>query len=299
MGLLHLWQRWSQPPARSDLGPRQFAVVVGVLFAMIALSFLTQGLQWMSLALEGDATTVVWLVVNVLVCVASIGLLRLTRRGRGSLAACLLASVLVLLSLALVVADGAQNPIWAVLIALMVIFCATVLGAGASARALGLSGIALMLVTVLQIAGAIEPLSANREEAPVGVLSDVVVLLALTSVIGLIARLSGRERVVDAPPGLGPEMATTNVPKRIRTLYLSERERDVARLVAAGLSNEAIADRLGVSPRTVQTHVANARKKSGCANRTELGVLAVREGLISPNGDKEEGAAVQTSKRVR
>ncbi|MCA1706383.1 MAG: LuxR C-terminal-related transcriptional regulator [Actinobacteria bacterium] len=92
-------------------------------------------------------------------------------------------------------------------------------------------------------------------------------------------------------------MATTKVSKRIRTLYLSERERDVARLVAAGLSNEAIADRLRVSPRTVQTHVANARKKSGCANRTELGVLAVREGLISPHGDTEASAAAQTSDR--
>lgn len=299
MGLLTLWQRWSQPPARSDLGRRRFAVVIGVLFAMIALSFLTQGLQWMSLAVERDATTVVWLVVNVVVCVASLGLLGLARRGRGRLAALLLASILGLLSIALAVTDGAQNPIWGVLIALMVIFCATVLGAGASARALGLCGIVLMPVAVLQVAGAIEPLSPTQARTSVGVLINVVVLLALTSVIVLIVRLSGRERVADAPPELGPEMVTTNVPKRIRTLYLSERERDVARLVAAGLSNEAIADRLGVSPRTVQTHVANARKKSGCANRTELGVLAVREGLVLPHGGTEERAAAETSKRVR
>jgi len=267
--------------------------VVGVLFAMIALSFFTQGLQWESLVIERDATTVSWLVVNVVVCVASFGLLRLTRRGRGRLAALLLASILGFLSIALAVADGAQNPIWGVLIALMVVFCATVLGAGASARALGLSAIALMSVAVLQIAGVIEPLGPDRQATPVDVLSDVVVLLALTSVLGLIGWLSGRGRAADASPELGPDLVTTNVPKRIRTLYLSERERDVARLVAAGLSNEAIADRLGVSPRTVQTHVANARKKSGCANRTELGVLAVREGLVLPDGDTEESAGAR------
>jgi len=76
-------------------------------------------------------------------------------------------------------------------------------------------------------------------------------------------------------------VTATNAPRPVRTLYLSERERDVARLFASGLSNEAIADRLGVSLRPVQTHVANAREKSDCANRTELGVLAVREGLVS------------------
>lgn len=285
MRLLRFWQLWSQPPAGSDLEPRRFAVLVGALLAMIALSLLTQGMQWMSFAIDGAATTVGFLVVNVLVCATSVGLLRLTRRGSGRLAAWLLASVLGLLSISLVVTDGAQNPIWGVLVALMVSLCATVLGARASARVLGLCALALVAVAVLQIAGAIEPLRATRASVSVTVLTNVVVLLALASVVLLILWLFGRERVIEAPREPGLSVAAMNLPRRVRTLYLSEREREVARLVATGLSNEAIADRLGVSPRTVQTHVANARKKSDCANRTELGVLAVREGLVSTSED--------------
>ena len=299
MRLLRFWQLWSQPPSRSDLEPRRFAVLVGALLAMIALSLLTQGLQWMSLAIDGAATTVAFLGVNVLVCATSVGLLRLTRRGKGRLAAWLLASVLGLLSIALAITDGAQNPVWGVLVALMVVFCATVLGAPTSARALGLCAIVLVPVAVLQVVGAIEPLDAPRASAPVTILPNVVVLLALTCVMLLIIWLSGRERAAEASRGPELEVTATNAPRRVRTLYLSERERDVATLVVAGLSNEAIAERLGVSPRTVQTHVANARKKSGCANRTELGVLAVREGLVSMGEDADGDVAGQTTERLR
>jgi DNA-binding NarL/FixJ family response regulator len=64
------------------------------------------------------------------------------------------------------------------------------------------------------------------------------------------------------------------------------REIEVVQLVAAGLSNDAIAARLFISPRTAQSHVANAIRKTSCSNRTELGVLAIREGLVP----LEEGA---------
>jgi DNA-binding NarL/FixJ family response regulator len=51
---------------------------------------------------------------------------------------------------------------------------------------------------------------------------------------------------------------------------LSEREREVARLVAEGNSNREIADRLVVSPKTVERHVTNILAKLGMRNRTEL-----------------------------
>jgi DNA-binding NarL/FixJ family response regulator len=51
---------------------------------------------------------------------------------------------------------------------------------------------------------------------------------------------------------------------------LSEREREVARLIAEGSSNREIADRLVVSPKTVERHVTNILAKLGMRNRTEL-----------------------------
>lgn len=62
-----------------------------------------------------------------------------------------------------------------------------------------------------------------------------------------------------------------------RTLELSEREREVARLIAAGKSNKAIAEALSISGRTVENHVASAIKKLGAASRTELAAKLARD----------------------
>jgi DNA-binding NarL/FixJ family response regulator len=51
---------------------------------------------------------------------------------------------------------------------------------------------------------------------------------------------------------------------------LSEREREVARLIAGGSSNREIADRLLLSPKTVERHMTNILAKLDLRNRTEL-----------------------------
>ena len=61
---------------------------------------------------------------------------------------------------------------------------------------------------------------------------------------------------------------------------LSEREREVLRLVADGLSDAEIARRLIVSPHTVHRHVANIRTKLGQPSRAAAVAYAAREGLI-------------------
>lgn len=67
------------------------------------------------------------------------------------------------------------------------------------------------------------------------------------------------------PPGIGD---------------LSERERDVLRLMAAGRDNTEIAGELQVSLTTVKHHVSNVLEKLGVENRIQAAVAAVRDGLV-------------------
>jgi non-specific serine/threonine protein kinase len=60
---------------------------------------------------------------------------------------------------------------------------------------------------------------------------------------------------------------------------LSRREREVLRLVAEGRTNQEIADRLGLSTRTVTTHVSNILGKLGLASRTAAVAYVVRHDL--------------------
>jgi two-component system, NarL family, response regulator LiaR len=63
---------------------------------------------------------------------------------------------------------------------------------------------------------------------------------------------------------------------------LTEREREVARLVAQGLSNDEIAETLHFGERTVRTHISNILHKLRLANRTQLALYTVRTGLARP-----------------
>ena len=63
---------------------------------------------------------------------------------------------------------------------------------------------------------------------------------------------------------------------------LTEREREVMALVAAGLSNDEIAERLVVSPATAKTHVSRAMVKLGARDRAQLVVFAYESGLVRP-----------------
>jgi DNA-binding NarL/FixJ family response regulator len=61
---------------------------------------------------------------------------------------------------------------------------------------------------------------------------------------------------------------------------LTEREQATLELVATGLTNPQIADRLMISVSTVNFHVHNVLDKLGAKTRTEAVVIASREGLI-------------------
>ena len=86
---------------------------------------------------------------------------------------------------------------------------------------------------------------------------------------------------VDSTPGWGstldislpldPAPGAVEVPE---DTGLTERERDVLRLVASGARNRAVAESLGISENTVKFHVSNLLRKAGAATRAELTALA-------------------------
>jgi DNA-binding NarL/FixJ family response regulator len=65
---------------------------------------------------------------------------------------------------------------------------------------------------------------------------------------------------------------------------LTRREREVLELIAGGRSNKRIALELGISEKTVKTHVGHLLAKLGVSDRTQAALLAVREGLVGRAG---------------
>ena len=61
---------------------------------------------------------------------------------------------------------------------------------------------------------------------------------------------------------------------------LTKREREILGLVAEGLSNREIADKLVLSPETVKSHVAAILEKLNVSDRTQAAIYAVRNGLV-------------------
>jgi len=78
----------------------------------------------------------------------------------------------------------------------------------------------------------------------------------------------------ERPPAGARETATLD--------DLTGREREVLALIARGRSNKRIAFELGISEKTVKTHVGHVLAKLGVTDRTQAAVLAVQAGLMEP-----------------
>ena len=94
---------------------------------------------------------------------------------------------------------------------------------------------------------------------------DALIAPAITR--RLIAEFAARARHPDPGP---------------RLEVLTEREREVMALVAAGLSNDEIAARLVLSPATAKTHVSRIMTKTQVRDRAQLVILAYESGLTVP-----------------
>jgi DNA-binding CsgD family transcriptional regulator len=92
------------------------------------------------------------------------------------------------------------------------------------------------------------------------------------------ARRLRMDRILAGAASLADELSGV----RAGAASLTGREREIAALVAEGLPNRQIAERLVVSERTVETHVRAALAKIGAANRTQLAAWATRSGIRSP-----------------
>jgi DNA-binding NarL/FixJ family response regulator len=67
---------------------------------------------------------------------------------------------------------------------------------------------------------------------------------------------------------------------------LTDREREILRMVAAGKANKQIAVELVISERTARTHVSNILRKLNLSSRTQAALWAVREGLAADSDER-------------
>ncbi|UZJ31921.1 response regulator transcription factor [Streptomyces endophytica] len=84
------------------------------------------------------------------------------------------------------------------------------------------------------------------------------------------------------------QRAAEDTARRLRS-RLSDREGAVLRLMTAGLTNAEIADRLGVGPATVKTHVAGVLAKLGVRDRTQAVITAYECGFVRPTAPPPAG----------
>ncbi len=145
-----------------------------------------------------------------------------------------------------------------------------------------LAGIRVLILTTFEIdenvlralrAGASGFLSKGVE--PADLLDAIRLVAAGEALLSPKATRSLIERFLDQP-----EPDATTAPAALDVL--TEREREVLVLVAAGLSNDEIAERLYVSPLTAKTHVNRAMTKLGARDRAQLVVIAFQTGLVRP-----------------
>ena len=100
-----------------------------------------------------------------------------------------------------------------------------------------------------------------------------------TNVGRALARIMAGDTIIEPRIAKGLAVAYSRA-LRGDAVQLTQRERDVLRLLAEGMSNKSIADRLVLAESTVKGHVATLRQKLGASSRLHAVVQADRHGLL-------------------
>jgi DNA-binding NarL/FixJ family response regulator len=124
-----------------------------------------------------------------------------------------------------------------------------------------------------------------REAFDAGASGYVLKEAADTEVVGAIRAVAAGEQYVH--PSLGAKLLAADASERRRVEQdpLSDREREVLRLLALGHTNQEIAKLLVISVRTAETHRAHIMQKLQLGSRAELVRHALAEGLLDPDQD--------------
>ena len=115
------------------------------------------------------------------------------------------------------------------------------------------------------------------EALDVGARGFVLKEAPLSDLVRAVERVAAGEAYVD--PVLAGVLVSSQL--RDRLPALTQREREVLRLLADGLANEEIGKRLHISPETVRTHVRKAMAKLEADTRTQAVATALRQSIIS------------------
>jgi DNA-binding NarL/FixJ family response regulator len=133
-------------------------------------------------------------------------------------------------------------------------------------------------------------------------LDDYIIAALRAGASGFLLKDAPTEQVVDAVRAVaaGDAVLSPGVTRRLLDLVgrrlpaavsrdkgldtLTEREREVLRMLAAGLSNQEIAQALVVSEATVKSHVSSLLGKLGLRDRVQAVIFAYETGLIAPQG---------------
>jgi DNA-binding NarL/FixJ family response regulator len=112
-----------------------------------------------------------------------------------------------------------------------------------------------------------------RQAFQAGAMGYLLKSTAQEEIVAAVRSLYRNERYIQ--PGIANRLMET-----MGREELSERELEVLTLVAKGLANKEIAERLFISDKTARNHVASCLAKLGADDRTEAATTAVRRGLI-------------------
>ncbi|MEI8104467.1 MAG: response regulator transcription factor [Actinomycetes bacterium] len=119
-----------------------------------------------------------------------------------------------------------------------------------------------------------------REAFSAGAMGYVLKEAADTEVVAAIREVAAGGRYVNPELGARLVAADTEAQKRADADPLSERERQVLRLLALGYTNQEIAKQLFISVRTAETHRSHVMQKLGLSSRAELVGYALANGLL-------------------